>query len=175
VALLQDEGRPAGIVSRLMAAAVDTVVLLALLGAGYLALAGILFMADPVRFRFPAPTRFVCVTSALLVLICYLTGSWTTAGRTCGDQVLGLRVIDADGRSPRPGRALLRAVLCAIFPLGLLWVVVSGRRLSVQDLLLHTAVIYDWTPRITTVPRSVPGPHPKHAKQPWERRPTMPP
>jgi uncharacterized RDD family membrane protein YckC len=153
VTLTPDEGRPAGVVSRLLAAAVDAAVLLALLGAGYLALTGIVFMVDPVRFRFPAPSRFACIMSALVLLVCYLTGSWATAGRTCGDQVLGLRVIDADRRAPRPGRALLRAVLCAIFPLGLLWVVVSGRRLSVQDLILRTSVIYDWAPRVTAVPR----------------------
>jgi uncharacterized RDD family membrane protein YckC len=129
-------------------------VLLAILALAYLGLAGIVFMVDPVRFTFPAPSRLVCVTSALAVLVCYLAGGWASAGRTYGDQVLGLRVVDAGGRTPRPGRAILRAVLCAIFPLGLFWAGVSSRRRSVHDLVLRTSVIYDWTAAVTSPPPS---------------------
>jgi uncharacterized RDD family membrane protein YckC len=94
----------------------------------------------------------------LVVLVCYLTSSWAIAGRTYGDRVLGLRVVDRLGRAPRPGRALLRAVLCAIFPLGLLWVAVRRDRMSVQDLVVRTSVIYDWTPRVTASPEPLAAP-----------------
>jgi hypothetical protein len=40
--------------------------------------------------------------------------------------------------------ALARATLCALLPVGLLWAAVDTRRHSVQDLLLRTAVVYDW-------------------------------
>ena len=40
-------------------------------------------------------------------------------------------------------RCAVRAVLCTIFPIGLLWVLVSGENRSVQDLLLRTSVAYD--------------------------------
>lgn len=143
-----DDDQTAGIVSRLLAAAVDAVVLLALLGLGYLGLTGIVFMIDPVRFRFPAPSRLVIVTSAFVVLVCYLAAGWTASGRTYGDHVLGLCVIDTGGRTPRAGRALVRAFLCAIFPVGLLWAALSRRRRSVQDLLVRTTVVYDWAPRL---------------------------
>jgi uncharacterized RDD family membrane protein YckC len=146
VALPLHDGEPAGIVSRLAAGAVDAVILLALLAVAYLALVGTVFMIDPVRFRFPVPSRLVCIGCALVLLVCYLAISWTAAGRTYGDQVLGLRVVDHGGHPVRLGRSLLRAVFCALFPLGLLWVVVSRRRGSVQDLVLRTSVIYDWTP-----------------------------
>jgi hypothetical protein len=39
--------------------------------------------------------------------------------------------------------AAARAFFCTVFPLGLLWVLVSQRNHSVQDVLLRTAVVYD--------------------------------
>lgn len=168
------DGQPAGVVSRLLAGAVDALVLLGLLGIGYAVLTGIAFMADPVRFRFPAPSRFWCLASAMVVLVCYLTACWAATGRTYGDHVLGLRVVDGGGRVLPVVRAFPRAVLCAVFPLGLLWAAVSRRRCSVQDLLARTAVIYDWTPGDTT-PRPAGNPNspgsceagPATARRPW--------
>jgi uncharacterized RDD family membrane protein YckC len=58
-----------------------------------------------------------------------------------------LRVLDRSGRRLRVPRALLRAVLYVVFPAGLLWVLVSRRNASVQDLLVGTAVVYDWSYR----------------------------
>jgi uncharacterized RDD family membrane protein YckC len=50
---------------------------------------------------------------------------------------------------------LARALLCVVFPVGLLWVVVSRRNRAVHDIALSTAVIYDWKPtgRATAVLR----------------------
>jgi uncharacterized RDD family membrane protein YckC len=39
---------------------------------------------------------------------------------------------------------LARAVLYVLFPAGLLWVLASRRNASVQDLVVGTAVVYDW-------------------------------
>ena len=41
-------------------------------------------------------------------------------------------------------RAALRALLCALFPIGLLWIAFSTRSLSVQDIVVQTCVRYDW-------------------------------
>jgi len=41
-------------------------------------------------------------------------------------------------------RALMRALLCALFPVGLLWVAVSARNKSLQDIVSGTSVMYDW-------------------------------
>jgi uncharacterized RDD family membrane protein YckC len=38
--------------------------------------------------------------------------------------------------------ALLRAVACVVFPIGLLWVAVDKERRSLQDLLFGSRVIY---------------------------------
>ena len=140
------QGRRAGVVSRVIAAAVDLVLLLVVLTCLYLGWAGLLLVIDPVRFQFPTPTRLLILIAAALVLVVYLTESWTTSGRTYGDRVLGLRVVDRRGRKLRHGRALLRALFCTVLPIGLLWVAVSGGRHSIQDLVLRTAVIYDWSP-----------------------------
>jgi uncharacterized RDD family membrane protein YckC len=58
---------------------------------------------------------------------------------------MGLRVRRQDGAHVGLLRALLRAAVCVLFPIGLLWVVVSSGNRAVQDLLLGTAVSYDWT------------------------------
>lgn len=140
------QGRRAGVVSRVLAAIIDAVVLFVLLGACYLALAGFVFFVDPVSFSFPAPPRAVLLIAAGLVLAGYLTESWTSIGRTYGDRVLGLRVVDNNGRRLRHGRAMLRALFCVVFPIGLLWIAFSADRRSLQDLVLRTAVVYDWSP-----------------------------
>ena len=43
-----------------------------------------------------------------------------------------------------PLGALARGAFYVIFPIGLLWVLVSGQNRSLQDLVLRTSVIYDW-------------------------------
>jgi uncharacterized RDD family membrane protein YckC len=44
-------------------------------------------------------------------------------------------------------RSFARAVLYVLFPAGLLWVLVSRRNASLQDLLVGTVVVYDWAYR----------------------------
>lgn len=38
----------------------------------------------------------------------------------------------------------MRALACALFPIGVLWVAVSRENWSLQDVVLRTSVIYDW-------------------------------
>jgi uncharacterized RDD family membrane protein YckC len=78
----------------------------------------------------------------------YLWLGWSSTGRTIGKQVVGLRVVNAQGRLLRPLWALLRAIMCVVFPFGLLWCVVSHENRSAQDVLLRTSVIYDWNVRV---------------------------
>ncbi|GAB2984324.1 RDD family protein [Amycolatopsis acidiphila] len=139
------QGHRAGVVSRALAAVVDLGVLVVALGAGYLAVAGLAFAVSPARFSFPRPSRTVVVVAAAALAISYLTVSWTATGRTVGDLALGLRVLGRGGRCPHPVLALLRAVCCLVFPIGLAVAAGPGRR-SVADLLLRTSVVYDWFP-----------------------------
>jgi uncharacterized RDD family membrane protein YckC len=57
---------------------------------------------------------------------------------------MGLRVVTARGEALTPRRAFLRAALCTTVPAVLLWVVVSRKNLGAHDVLLRTAVVYDW-------------------------------
>ena len=138
-------GHRAGFASRAMAGAVDLGIVW-LLGTSLLLSAGVahsLLAGAP----FGAPTLRVWLSGPLGVLlaVAYLAAGWATTGRTPGMQLAGLRVVDLGGRLLRPGRALLRALLCALFPAGLLWVLVSRRNASLQDLLVRSAVVYDWS------------------------------
>jgi uncharacterized RDD family membrane protein YckC len=132
------------VVTRLAAAALDAVVVLAILLAGYGTVAALLFIVNPLWFSFPRPARWFTVGAALVSAIGYLAVAWMTTGRTYGASVLGLRVVRSDGRRLRPLGAVARALLCVLFPVGLLWCAVSARNRSLQDLLLRTSVIYDW-------------------------------
>ncbi|WP_326834615.1 RDD family protein [Amycolatopsis rhabdoformis] len=134
---------PAGIVTRLLAAVLDAAVTGLLTTAGYLAVVAVRFAAAPWSFRWPTvpPALAGGITAAVAVV--YLTVSWATLGRGYGAALLGLRVL---GRRRRLGwvRALVRALLCVVFPIGLLWVAVSPHRRSLQDVVLRTTVVYDW-------------------------------
>jgi uncharacterized RDD family membrane protein YckC len=143
------QGRPAGLVTRGVAAALDGVVVALVLAVGYAALAGVRFLLDPLRFTWPQPSWLLNLTTAFVVLVLYLAVAWSVSGRTYGSLVMGLRVLGAHGGRPRPAQALLRAAACAVFPVGLLWCVVGPGHRSVQDVLLRTSVVYDWQPHQT--------------------------
>lgn len=138
------QGRRAGLVTRLLAALLDAAVALGLLLIGYGVAVGVLFLAHPASFRFAGPPWALVLTIGYLVVVGYLSFAWATGGRTYGDRVMGLRVLDRRGRRPGWPLAVARAVLCAVVPLGLFWVLVSPRNRSVQDALLRTSVVYDW-------------------------------
>ena len=140
-------GRAAGLVSRSVAAAIDVVVVAVtlVLAAVSLAAARYLVLGPPPAL--PDPPRAVTAAVADLVAIAYLAWAGASTGRTAGKQVMGLRLVGRSGRRLGPGRAVLRAALSVHFPLGLLWAAFSRRDASVQDLVVHSAVVYDWPHR----------------------------
>jgi uncharacterized RDD family membrane protein YckC len=143
------QGRRAGLVTRMAAAVIDAGVVGVVMIAGYLGWAGLEFMVDPLGFRFPDPAALLSLTWAFVVLVVYLTAAWTLSGRTYGDHVMGLRVVGRGGRPMRLPAAFLRALLCAVFPIGLLWCAGSREHRSIQDVVFRTSVIYDWQPRVS--------------------------
>jgi len=94
----------------------------------------------------PGPLGAFLLGESLLTI--YLWFGWATTGRTIGKQVMGLRLVNYRGELMRPGGALLRALACVIFPLGLLWSLVSSHNRSLQDVVLRTSVIYDWNAQL---------------------------
>lgn len=138
------QGQRAGIVSRVLANTVDFLVLAGVLLSGYVGWAALRFLIDPASFTFPQvkPAWVVLVGGYLLGL--YFWISWATTGRTLGNKLMGLRVVSFRGRLMRWSGALLRAIFCVVFPIGLFWAIVSRQNRSVQDVVLRTSVIYDW-------------------------------
>jgi uncharacterized RDD family membrane protein YckC len=141
------QGRRAGIASRTLAAVIDLIVVLLILGAMYVAWTAFRFLIEGRDFRFPTVRFEWAYVLGAVLLVLYLTESWSATGRSYGARVLGLRIVDRRGRVPRPRTALLRAIACAIFPLGLFWAAVDRENRSAQDLLFRTSVIYDWEVR----------------------------
>ena len=138
------QGRRAGLVTRFLANALDAGVVLLALGAGYSAVAIGRFLLHPTGFQLPAPAFGLVVVLGGVLQAGYFAVAWATAGRSYGDEVLGLRVVSSRGQRIRWTTAVVRAVLCVLFPIGLLWVLVSPRNRSLQAVVLQTSVVYDW-------------------------------
>lgn len=138
------QGRPAGLVTRSAAAAVDLIAVIVATIVGYFAVSGAIFVVRPWHFHFPHLPFLLGLTCTLLLLVLYLAIAWSVTGRSYGAKVMGLRVIDRRGHRPRMLIALVRAILSVSVPLGLLWCLVSRERHSMQDALCGTSVVYDW-------------------------------
>jgi uncharacterized RDD family membrane protein YckC len=110
---------------------------------GYAAVAATRFLLGPATFSFPAPSPRTLLLLGLCLQAVYFAVTWAVVGGTYGDRLLGLRVTDDRGTRLGWGRCAARAVLCTIFPIGLIWVLVSRENRSVQDVLLRTSVTYD--------------------------------
>lgn len=138
------QGKPAGIVSRAIANGIDVGVVVGTLVAAYLGWTAVLFLWNSRSFSVPAPSFGLVLLIGQLLLTAYFTVTWMTVGRTYGDHLVGLRVVTAQDGRVHLWRAFLRAILCTIFPLGLLWVALSRDNRSVQDIVMRTTVVYDW-------------------------------
>ena len=141
------QGHSAGLVTRIVANTIDALVVGVIVGAIYLGFVSFKFLLDPLSFVWPSGNLLVSLTTTLFIATAYLALGWWLLGRSYGDHVMGLRVVDRRGRRLGPLRALLRAAFCVFFPIGLFWCVVSPERRSVQDVVLWTRVVYDWVAR----------------------------
>lgn len=141
------QGRRAGVVSRTIASVIDGLVVIAIMGVIYALAAGLVFLVHPRSFHLPDGSVWSVPVLAFGIAVPYLTISWHTSGRTYGASLLGLRVVNHAGVPMRLIGALLRAVGCVVFPIGLLWVAISPANRSLQDVVLRTSVIYDWSAR----------------------------
>ena len=148
----QYQGDRAGFVSRVVAAGID-VTLIFIVVLGTVAVLWMLsFILDPTSTGDAmfgstnrVPELLPLVVYGYFLNWLYWTVCWATSGRTLGNLVMGLRVINFRGVHMRWGGAAVRSLFCTGFPVGLLWVVISGANRSVQDVVLRTSVIYDWT------------------------------
>lgn len=150
------QGERAGLVSRAVAAGIDVVLVFLFVLATIAVLWMLSFIVNPGTTDFSGslqqsaervdriPPVLTMVLYGYVVNVLYWTAFWALSGRTIGNLVMGLRVVNRKGRHPGWVGAFLRALFCTAFPIGLLWVLVSGRNRSIQDIVLRTSVIYDW-------------------------------
>ena len=139
------QGMSAGIVTRAVANIIDVIVVVLILALGFVGWICVRFLRNPAAFTVPSVKPFVAVLIVgLWVQGVYFALAWMTTGRTLGDYVMGVRVVNFRGNRMHPAGAIVRAATCVVFPAGLLWVAVSRRNRSVQDLVLRTSVRYDW-------------------------------
>jgi uncharacterized RDD family membrane protein YckC len=137
------QGLRAGIASRMLADLVDFLTIIALIWLILMAVSAVRFLFDG-EFTMPDPgSPYLSTTLGLALATVYLAYGWSTAGRTIGKQVMGLRVMRRGGGRLGPGLALARAVFCLLVMPGLLLAAFSRRNASLQDLMLGTVVIYD--------------------------------
>jgi len=144
------QGQAAGFVTRLAANIIDMVVL-AITWVGFILFIGLVrYIAHPLRgWQLPKPETWVSGLTIMVLAILYLTVGWSGTGRSIGNSMAGLRVRTASGTQFGMARALARATLYVVFPIGFLWVLVSRKNKSLFDILLSTTVIYDWGLRPT--------------------------
>ena len=133
----------AGLVTRALANIADLVTVALIVAAGYATVAAVRFLLRPAAFTFPAPSLATLLLVGLGVQAVYFAVTWAVVGGTYGDRLLGLRVTDDRGDRLGWARCAVRAALCTVFPIGLMWVLVSHENRSVQDLLMRTSVVYD--------------------------------
>lgn len=141
------QGHRAGFVTRAIAAGIDFAAVAASLGLVYLGWVALLFIVNPTRVSFPTLSVAVVLGISAVANWLSLTVAWATTGRSLGARLMGIRVVSFRGRVMRPAGAAARAAFCLAFMPGLFWVVVSRENRSLQDTVMRTSVIHDWTKR----------------------------
>ena len=139
------QGRRAGAVTRTGANLVDCVVAVLVVAIGYGVWCALVFLRAPQKFTPPSPSYAVLLIAFFGALFLYFSASWATTGRTYGGHLLGLRVVGPRGGRVRLPLSILRAAFCVGLPIGLYWVLFSKENRSLQDTVLRTSVVYDWS------------------------------
>jgi uncharacterized RDD family membrane protein YckC len=141
------QGQRAGVISRTLAASVDFFVVVGVVVGCYVGWLAFRFLLNPVSFSVPKVPFLAFLVAYGVVLFLYLATAWATTGRTFGAGLMGLRVVNFRGRRLHVLGAVARSAFCTVFPLGLFWCAVNNQNRSLQDIVLRTSVIYDWTKR----------------------------
>ena len=139
---LPDAERAAGIITRGLAADIDLLVVLLIMGALYGGLVLVRLVYSPAAFSLPSLNAVFSTVVTFAVAVLYLTGCWAVSGSTAGAVTMGLQVVGRRSQRISVLIGFLRAIACVVFPIGLLWVVVDRKRRSLQDIAFRTRVVY---------------------------------
>lgn len=140
------QGKRAGVVTRTIAGAVDYGLVAVAVLVTYAGWGILLFLFNPRGFAWPVWPFIEFLVIGWVYLFCYLAIAWAVTGRTFGSRLMGTRVLNFRGERLRPLGAALRALFCVAFPIGLFWCAVNRANRSIQDIVLRTSVVYDWSP-----------------------------
>jgi uncharacterized RDD family membrane protein YckC len=138
------QGERAGFFTRLIAAVIDVVIVGALMIGIWIAVWLFLLVFNPfVEYGMPRPGYFVL--GGYFLIWAYWSWGWAASGRSIGQGLMGVRVLDRKGQFPSWKLAIARSAFCVTFQVGIVWILISRRNRSVQDVVLRTSVIHDWT------------------------------
>ena len=161
------QGDRAGFVSRALGASIDVAIIFVVVLGSVAVWWGASFLVEPINSSDPlagtgdrVPDLAFWVVYGYVLNVLYWTIGWATGGRTVGNLIMGLRVVNHRGERMRWAGAFVRALFCTLFIPGLFWVIVSGANRSVQDVVLRTSVIYDWVIGIPGLSRKAGSPRP---------------
>ncbi|MEA3501162.1 MAG: RDD family protein [Actinomycetota bacterium] len=152
----QMTGHYAGAVSRLVAYAIDWLIIS---GVFVLGLMGTTFVFD-VIFNTEIGTEWqhgvIGLALGALWTLGYHTIGLALAGRTIGMGIIGLMVVSREGATITGRQALVRALVFPlsflIFGLGFLGIITSPERRAMHDAAAGTVVVYDWGDRPAEMP-----------------------
>lgn len=134
-----------------MAGAVEYLLTAIVVMSTYIGYAALRFVINPVGFNWPDVSWFILVIMGGVFLVLYLTLFWSTTGKPLGGSIMGTRVVSSAGTRLGFVHAFARACAVVILPIGLFWSAVSPSCRSLQDIVVRTAVLYDYD--ITTTHR----------------------
>lgn len=144
------QGERAGFATRFLASCIDIAVIAAVMFSIWLGIETLQLVFTP-GVEVDAPQAATLVVWGYALMTLYWAVAWSTSGRSIGAWVMGVRVVNRKGERLRGLVALARAAFSVGFPFGLGWALVSRRNRSVQDVVLRTIVIYDWSLRAPLV------------------------
>lgn len=148
----QIQGERAGFASRFIAAFIDFLVIFGVVLGTVAVLWMLSFVINPVTVTSPDTTEGARRVPPIVIMVLYgyflnwiyWTVCWATSGRTIGNLIMGIRVINRHGNRLNWFWAAVRSFFCTMVPIGLAWAIISRSNRSVQDVVMRTSVIYDW-------------------------------
>ena len=91
------QGHEAGIVSRMLAACLDLLLVVGVLVSSYVGWSAVLFVLETKSFAFPHPSALLLLVAYVVVATTSLAVPWCVDGRSFGQHVMGLRVTTLRG------------------------------------------------------------------------------
>jgi uncharacterized RDD family membrane protein YckC len=148
------KGHYAGFVSRLLAYALDIIVITVIFvfATWFLQTLNNFFQSAFLEGITSGILQFLVAGAAVVLLAAtYFIFFWTLLGQTPGKMLLGLRIVSTEGKEITFGQALRRYIgyylSALVFYIGYLWVLVDNRRQGWHDKFAGTIVIYNWDAR----------------------------